>query len=262
MKENKILCWNVNGIRAAKGKGFLEWLYKENPDILCIQETKAHPNQLDPKLLQPEGYHTYWNYPERKGYSGVATFTREEPVNIQYGFGVSEFDAEGRVIMAQYPEFVIFNVYFPNGKKDDNRLKYKMDFYEAFLLHVELIRKQEKRIIVCGDFNTAHKEIDLARPKENEKVSGFLPVERAWIDKFVSHGWVDTLRYFNKEPGQYTWWDLKSKARERNVGWRIDYLFTTDSMTPSLSEAFIMPDVTGSDHCPVGIILKSAAGIA
>lgn len=260
MKEMKMLCWNVNGIRAVKEKGFLEWLSRESPDILCIQETKAHPDQLDPNLLQPEGYHAYWNYPEKRGYSGVATFTKEEPEDIQYGFGISEFDAEGRVITTRYPEFVIFNIYFPNGKKDENRLKYKMDFYEAFLQYVELIRKQEKRIIVCGDFNTAHKEIDLARPKENAKVSGFLPVERAWIDKFVAHGWIDTLRHFNNEPGQYTWWDLKSKARERNVGWRIDYFFTTENMLPSLSGAFIMPEVTGSDHCPVGIKLKSANG--
>jgi exodeoxyribonuclease III len=259
VKETKILCWNVNGIRAAKEKGFLEWLYRESPDILCIQETKAHPEQLDRSLRQPEGYHTYWGYPEKRGYSGVATLTKEEPIHVRNGFGIDEFDAEGRVIIAQYPEFIILNIYFPNGKKDESRLKYKMDFYEAFLQYVEPIRKQGKGIIVCGDFNTAHKEIDLARPKENEKVSGFLPVERAWMDKFISNGWVDTLRRFNREPGQYTWWDLKSRARERNVGWRIDYLFTTENLLPSLSEAFIMPGVMGSDHCPIGIILKKIA---
>jgi len=254
--EMKILCWNVNGIRAVKEKGFLDWLDTESPDIICLQETKAHPEQLDSNLLQPAAYYTYWNYPERRGYSGVATFTKEEPVRVQNGFGIDEFDMEGRVIITEYPELFIFNIYFPNGKKDESRLKYKMDFYEAFLQYVEQVRKQGKGIIVCGDFNTAHKEIDLARPKANEKVSGFLPEERAWIDRFISNGWVDTFRYFHREPDQYTWWDLKSRARERNVGWRIDYLFITENLLPSLSEAFIMPVVMGSDHCPVGIVLK------
>lgn len=257
MRETKILCWNVNGIRAVWGKGFLEWLYKERPDILCIQETKAHPEQLDINLRQLEGYHTYWSYPERKGYSGVATFTKEKPITVQSGFGIEEFDAEGRVVIAQYSEFIVFNVYFPNGKKDNSRLKYKMDFYKAFLQFVESVRTQGKRIIVCGDFNTAHKEIDLARPKENEKVSGFLPIERAWMDKFVAHGYIDAFRHFNGEPEQYTWWDLKSRARERNVGWRIDYFFITENLLPSLSKAFIIPEVMGSDHCPVGVILKT-----
>lgn len=252
----KILCWNVNGIRAVQKKGFLEWMQKESPDIICVQETKAHPEQLDKKLLQPEGYHTYWNHPEKKGYSGVAIFTKEEPEKVQYGFDIDLFDTEGRVIMSQYAEITIFNIYFPNGKKDNDRLQYKMDFYEIFLQYAEQIRKDVGRVIVCGDFNTAHKEIDLARPKQNEKVSGFLPEERAWIDKFIDHGWVDTFRYFNKEPEQYTWWDLKSGARERNVGWRLDYFFTTDNLIPSLADAFIMPDVMGSDHCPIGIVLK------
>ena len=259
MKEMKILCWNVNGVRAVRGKGFLEWLHAERPDILCLQETKAHPEQLDNELLEPQGYHAYWNYPERKGYSGVATFTREEPVRVRSGFGIDAFDTEGRVIITEYPEFLLFNVYFPNGKKDESRLKYKMDFYEAFLQFVEPVRAQGKKLIICGDFNTAHKEIDLARPKENEKVSGFLPIERAWMDEFVANGYVDTFRHFNKEPGQYTWWDLKSRARERNVGWRIDYFFVTENLLPSVSKAFIMPEVMGSDHCPVGITVRPSA---
>jgi len=238
MKEKRILCWNVNGIRAVRGKGFLEWLYRESPDILCVQETKASPEQLDEDLREPKGYHVYWNYPERKGY------------------GAREFDIEGRFIITEYPEFILLNVYFPNGKKDATRLKYKMDFYEACLDFIDRLKVKGERLIICGDFNTAHKEIDLARPKENEKLSGFLPMERDWMDKFVAHGYVDTFRHFNKEPNQYTWWDLKTRARERNVGWRIDYFFVTENLLPSVSKAFIMPEVMGSDHCPVGIILK------
>jgi exodeoxyribonuclease-3 len=257
MKETRLLCWNVNGIRAAQRSGFLEWLYRESPDILCVQETKANPEQLNQDLREPHGYHVYWNYPERKGYGGVATFTREKPLKVQNGFGVQEFDVEGRVVISEYPEFILFNVYFPNGKKDEIRLKYKLDFYDAFFDYIELLRQKGKRLIICGDYNTAHQEIDLARPKENEKVSGFLPIERAWMDKLVAHGYTDTLRHFSKEPDQYTWWDLKSRARERNVGWRIDYFFVTEDLLPSVSQAFIMPEVMGSDHCPIGIILKT-----
>lgn len=257
MKETKILCWNVNGIRAAQKHGFLEWLYRESPDILCLQETKAHPEQLGRDLQEPHGYHAYWNYPERKGYSGVATFTREKPLKVQNDFGVQDFDIEGRVIISEYPQFILFNVYFPNGKKDESRLKYKMDFYDVFLDVVEPLRQKDEKLIICGDFNTAHKEIDLARPKENENVSGFLPIERAWMDKLVAHGYIDTFRHFNKEPNQYTWWDLKSRARERNVGWRIDHFFVTENLLGSVSKAFIMPEVMGSDHCPIGIILKT-----
>ncbi len=257
MKEIKILCWNVNGIRAAGRKGFLEWLYGESPDIICLQETKAHPEQLDEDLREPHGYHAYWNYPETKGYAGVATFTKEEPLRVEEGFGIEKFDVEARAIITEHPEFVLFNVYFPNGKKNATRLKYKMDFYDAFLGFTESLKAQDKKLVICGDFNTAHKEMDLARPKENEKVSGFLPLEREWIDKFVAHGYVDTFRHFNKEPHQYTWWDLKTRARERNIGWRIDYFFVTENLLPSVSKAFIMPEVMGSDHCPIGIILKT-----
>ena len=256
MREIKILSWNVNGIRAAQRSGFLEWLNSESPDILCVQETKASPEQLDDELRAPPGYNVYWNYPERKGYSGVATFTREKPLRVEYAIGTQEFDIEGRIIISDYPEFTLFNVYFPNGKKDAERLQYKMDFYEAFLNFVEPFRQKGKKLITCGDFNTAHNEIDLARPKENEKVSGFLPRERAWMDKFIAHGHIDTFRYFHKEPNQYTWWDMKSRARERNVGWRIDYFFVSENLIKSVSKAFIMPEVTGSDHCPVGIVLE------
>ncbi len=257
-EETKLLCWNVNGIRAIKGKGFLDWLYKESPDILCLQETKAHTEQLDADLKEPQGYHTYWNYPERKGYSGVAIFTREEPLNVWYDFGKTKLDMEGRVVAAEYPEFILFNIYFPNGKKDQGRLDYKLAFYEAFLKYADTLKAAGKKLVICGDLNTAHNEIDLARPKENSKVSGFLPEERAWMDKFVAHGYVDTFRHFNKEPNQYTWWDMKSGARARNVGWRLDYFFVSEDLLPSVTRAFIMSEVMGSDHCPVGITLKMA----
>ena len=257
MKETKILCWNVNGIRAVQGKGFLEWLYAESPDILCLQETKAHPEQLSEDLREPRGYHSYWNNPERKGYSGVATFSKEPPRLVEYDFGAPEFDTEGRIIITEYPEFTLCNIYFPNGKKDGIRLQYKLDFYDAFLDFADSLKAKGSKLIICGDYNTAHKEIDLARPKENAKVSGFLPVERDWMDKLVAHGYIDTFRHFNREPHQYTWWDIKTGARARNVGWRIDYFFVTENLVNSISRAFIMSGVMGSDHCPIGIIVNS-----
>lgn len=256
MVEKKLLCWNVNGIRAIKGKGFFEWLNKESPDILCLQETKAQLDQLDADLKEPPGYHTYWAYPERKGYSGVAVFTKDKPLDIKYNLDATGLDPEGRVIIAEYPEFTLFNIYFPNGKSGAERLNYKMTFYDVFLKHADALKSEGKRLVICGDVNTAHKEIDLARPGPNSTVSGFLPIEREWIDKFISHGFVDTFREYNKEPQQYTWWDLKSGARARNVGWRIDYFFISDNLLPSLTKAFIQLEVMGSDHCPIGITLK------
>ncbi len=257
MKEMKLLCWNVNGIRAVKNKGFLEWLHKESPDVLCLQETKAHPEQLDKDLLEPEGYHPYWNSPERKGYGGVATFSRDKPLRAQYDLGAVNLDLEGRVIITEHPGFILFNIYFPNGKLGEERLKYKLDFYEAFLQYVDSLKAKGEKLVICGDVNTAHNEIDLARPKANAKVSGFLPVERAWIDKFIAHGFVDAFRHFNKEPDQYTWWDLKTGARARNIGWRLDYFFVSENLLPSVTRVFIMSGVMGSDHCPVGLILTA-----
>ena len=256
MKEIKLLSWNVNGIRSVKGKGFLEWFFKESPDILCLQETKAQPEQLDADLLEPEGYYTCWNFPERRGYSGVAVYTRDEPQNISYDLDEKSLDIEGRVIVAEYPGFTLMNIYFPNGKRDLERLEYKMAFYDVFLDFADKQRAKGMKLVICGDVNTAHKEIDLARPKANSTVSGFLPIEREWINKFVSHGYIDTFRIFNKESDQYTWWDMKSGARARNVGWRIDYFYVSDDLLSSLTGAFIMPEVMGSDHCPIGITLN------
>jgi exodeoxyribonuclease-3 len=256
VKGIRISCWNVNGIRAAEKKGFLTWLRQESPDIVCLQETKAQPGQISPEIVEPSGYHAYWNFPQRKGYSGVVTFTKEEPVKVENGFGIERFDVEGRVIIARYRQFSLFNVYFPNGKMSAERLKYKMDFYDAFLDYVGPLTDKGEKLVICGDFNTAHKEIDLARPKENEDVSGFLPMERAWMDEFVARGFVDTFRHFTKEPDQYTWWSPRSGARGRNIGWRLDYVFVTGNLLDSLAQASIRSEVMGSDHCPVDIELS------
>ena len=252
----RILSWNVNGIRAAYKKGLLDWFKKEDPDILCIQETKAHPEQLTDDLRNVDGYESYFSSAERKGYSGVAIYTKQKPKKVEHGFGVKKFDSEGRILVAEYPKFVLMSIYYPNGKASAERLKYKMEFYDAFLKFTNKLKKQGKNIIICGDVNTAHKEIDIARPKENEKVSGFLPEERAWIDKFLSNGYLDTFRMFNKEPDNYTWWDMITRARERNVGWRIDYFYVNEEFKKKVKDAFILADVMGSDHCPIGIELK------
>lgn len=251
----KILSWNVNGIRAAEKKGLYDFIKKESPDIFCLQEIKATPEQIPPHLRNPPGYHVFINPAEKGGYSGVATFTKEQPKETRKGFNIKKFDTEGRILINEFPSFTLFNIYFPNGKQGKERLDYKMDFYEAFLNNVDDLKLKGKNIIACGDFNTAHKEIDLARPKENQKISGFLPIERAWLDKFIEHGYTDTFRYFNKQPNQYSWWDIKSRARERNVGWRIDYFFTNNEFISHIKKAFIMQDVMGSDHCPVGILI-------
>jgi exodeoxyribonuclease III len=252
----KLLSWNVNGIRAAYKKGFLDWFKTAKPDILCLQETKAMKEQLPEDLLNVNGYTSYFSSAEKKGYSGTATYTKVIPVKVENGIGIKKFDSEGRFLVTEFEEFILFNIYFPNGKAKEERLQYKMDFYEAFLKHLKKLLKQGKKIVICGDVNTAHKEIDLARPKPNEKISGFLPQEREWIDKLLKTGFIDTLRVFNQKPEQYTWWDMMTRARDRNVGWRIDYFFISDNLKDNLKNAFILSEVMGSDHCPVGIELK------
>ncbi|MBN1258585.1 exodeoxyribonuclease III [Candidatus Peregrinibacteria bacterium] len=250
----KLLSWNVNGIRAALNKGFLEWLDKEKPDMLCLQETKAEKSQLPAEAVHPPRYHTYWDSSSvKKGYSGVALFSKEKPLKVERGLGIPKFDAEGRVLMAEYRRFLLYNVYFPNGKMGTDRLNFKLEFYEAFLKKIDALKKKGKKIIFCGDVNTAHEEIDLTHPRANEKISGFLPIEREWIDRVVKHGYLDSLREFHKESGIYSWWDLKSGARQRNVGWRIDYFFVQKELRKNLKSAFTLPEVMGSDHCPVGI---------
>jgi len=250
----RLLCWNVNGVRAIEKKGFLKWLAKESPDILCIQETKASPEQLSEALLKPAGYEAYWaSSTIKKGYSGVAVFSKTKPKKVTTGLGIKKFDLEGRTLMLDYGNFVLFNIYYPNGGEGNKRVSFKLEFYDAFLKVAESLKKKGKKIVCTGDFNTAHKEIDLARPQANETTTGFLPEERAWLDKFAAKGYVDTFRHFCKDPGHYTYWDYFTRARERNVGWRLDYFFVTPNVLPSLKSAFILSDVMGSDHCPLGI---------
>ncbi len=257
MLEMKILCWNINGIRAAYKHGFLEWLRQELPDILCLQETKATQEDLIPELKTPPGYLSFWNNPAKKGYCGVATYCREMPLEILKNIENAQFDTEGRILITRYNDFTLYNVYFPNGKQNAARLQYKLSFYDAILEDMERRRQKGENLIICGDYNTAHREIDLARPKENSKISGFLPVERAWLDKIIDLGYIDVFRYFNHLPGQYTWWDMKTRARERDVGWRIDYFFITANLLPRVTQAAILKDIMGSDHCPISLTLKT-----
>jgi len=254
----KIISWNVNGLRAAYKKGLTDWLTSASPDILCLQETKATLDQLPEELIEPSGYHSYWHASQQKGRSGVAVYTRMKPSLVDLKLGKEEFDEEGRLVRLDFKDFVLFNVYFPNGKASPERLKFKLEFYDFFLEYIEQLRKKFSNLIFLGDLNTAHQEIDIARPRENEKRSGFLPIERQWIDRTISRGYVDTFRHFYPDKIQYSWWDLKTRARERNVGWRIDYVFVTQAMIKSVKSAFILSDVMGSDHCPVGIELETA----
>ncbi|HCK98957.1 MAG TPA: exodeoxyribonuclease III [Candidatus Marinimicrobia bacterium] len=249
----QIISWNVNGIRSAYSKGLLDWLNRQSPDILCIQETKANMAQIPYDLLDFNGYQSIFSSASKIGYSGVALFTKIRPKSIQTGFGIEKFDREGRIIVAEYDDFVLLNIYFPNGQKNEERLQYKLDFYDAFLDYVDRLDREAKNIIICGDINTAHKEIDLSRPRQNQMISGFLPIEREWIDKFISHGYVDTFRMFHPEPNQYTWWSLRTRAREKNIGWRIDYFFVNERFRESVANSFILADVYGSDHCPIGL---------
>ena len=252
----KLYSWNVNGIRAAERKGFLDWLDQIQPDVLCLQETKARVDQLGSSLIKDHGYHTYWHSAQKAGYSGVATFCKEEPYFIQEGLGIDRFDSEGRVLITEHENFLLYNIYFPNGQKDDTRLNYKLDFYDELLPIVNDQVENGNNVIITGDWNTAHNAIDLARPKENEKTSGFMPLERQRIDTYVSHGWVDTFRHFHSDSDRYTWWTYRFGARERNIGWRIDYFFVNEILVEQLDNADIHPDIMGSDHCPVSLTLK------
>ena len=256
MATKRIISWNVNGLRAAHKKGILEWMATDAPDILCIQETKANEDQLPDEIREIPGYKSYFFSAERKGYSGVAIYSKLEPVSVTNGFGVEEFDSEGRTLVADFGEFLLYCVYFPNGKGSPERLDYKMRFYDAFLEEIDRQVDSGRNVVICGDVNTAHKEIDIARPKENAKVSGFLPMEREWQDKLLSHGHLDTLRMFNDAPDLYTYWDTITRARDRNVGWRIDYFYVNQGLESQVKDAYILADIMGSDHCPIGIDLE------
>jgi exodeoxyribonuclease-3 len=254
----RIISWNVNGIRAAQKKGFLEWVEKESPDVLCLQETKISEDQIEEELKNPRGYKTFWNSGERRGYSGVAVFLKEDPVSINKKFSSKFLNDEGRVIETEFEDFILFNIYFPNGQKDEERLAYKLKFYEVFLKYALNLKKEKKKeIVVTGDFNTAHTEIDLKNPKENQNYSGFMPIERKWIDKYIEAGFKDIFRDLHSgETGHYTWWTYRFQARKRNVGWRIDYFMITSDLSEKVADCGILKDVEGSDHCPIYLDLK------
>ncbi len=252
----RLYSWNVNGLRAAHKKGFLDWIEATQPDVIGLQETKCHPQQLPKELESVAGYHCYWASATRKGYSGVALFSKTKPKSVNIGLGVDDYDCEGRTIIAEYPDFVLITAYFPNGSRDHKRVPFKMKYYATFLDYCNRLRAEGKSIIFCGDVNTAHREIDLARPKQNVKTTGFLPEERAWIDEVVAEGYVDTFRHlYPEQTDAYTWWSNIGGARSRNVGWRIDYFFTSSDLTPRIANAEIHTDVFGSDHCPVSLTL-------
>ncbi len=252
----KLLSWNVNGLRAAHRNGFLDWLESQAADVVCVQESRAAPEQLRKELLRPLGYHSYWAPAQKKGYSGVATYCRRKPMDVRVGLGNKAIDCEGRVLLTEFPSFLLVNTYFPNSQRGGARLSYKLKFCAALLRRLNRYRRAGKRIVLCGDTNIAHKPIDLTNPKQNQKNAGYLPEERAWMTRFARHGYTDTFRYFCDEPGHYTFWSQRSNVRERNIGWRLDYFWVSKELVPKLVSATIQPEVMGSDHCPVGLELK------
>ena len=252
----KISSWNLNGIRAAYQKGLLDWIKKDDSDIFCFQEIKANENQIPEELLALDSYQTYINPAQKAGYSGVALFTRLKPEEVEFGIGVENFDREGRVIKIRFPDFTLFNVYFPNGQRSQERVGFKLEFYEYLLDICKKLMDQGENVIVTGDFNTAHNEIDLKNPKPNMKNSGFLPEERAWIDRYLKNGFTDIYRELYPEKVEYTWWSYRNSARERNIGWRLDYFLITDGIKPLVLDIQNQTEIPGSDHCPVSLILK------
>ncbi len=257
----RVLSWNVNGLRAATRKGFGNWLAKCDAQIVGLQEVRALPEQLDEKIVNPEGWHTRFSAAARKGYSGVGLYSRMVADRVETSLGEERFDCEGRVQLARFGRLFVANVYFPNGNgkdRDNSRVPYKLDFYRSLFELLERKRKGGYRVLVMGDFNTAHLEIDLARPKQNRKTSGFLVEECQELDRWLNAGWIDTLRHFDDSPGRYSWWSQRGGARERNVGWRIDYILASPSAKPFLRSAYIDAHVEGSDHCPVGVDLDPA----
>jgi len=258
-KKIKLISWNVNGIRAAFKKDFLKSHQQMGADIFAIQETKLQALQITDEMKDIEDYKAFWSHASvKKGYSRVCTYTRIKPNRIRYGIGDPKFDNEGRIIEMDFDDFVFFNVYFPNGQMSEERLQYKLDFYEEFFKYADAYKNQGRSLIIAGDYNTAHNEIDLKNPKPNEKTSGFLRIERDWLDRIIENGYIDTYRYFYPDTVKYSWWTYRFKARDRNIGWRIDYFFVTKDIIDKgwVKEAFIDNDIFGSDHCPVGLVIE------
>lgn len=247
----KIITYNVNGIRAAMTKGFTDWLKAANPDILCLQEIKAEQSQVDVAEFEKLGYHHYWYPAQKKGYSGVAIFTKQKPDHIEYGCGIAEYDAEGRVIRADYGDVSVISVYHPSGSSGEDRQAFKMVWLADFQKYVDSLKKKRQKLIISGDYNICHQAIDIHNPKSNANTSGFLPEEREWIDLFMKSGFIDSFRHFNKEPHNYSWWSYRANARAKNLGWRIDYNLVSNNLLPNLKRAAILPEAKHSDHCPV-----------
>ena len=251
----RAISWNVNGIRAVLKKGLLEWFNETKPDILCLQESRAMPEDVRNEMELFTGYKTYWHPAQKKGYSGVCTFSKKDPISVRT-MGIDEFDLEGRVQALEYKDFFMVNAYFPNSQAERARIDYKLSFCESMTEFCNKLRDSGKHVILCGDYNIAHEEIDLARPKQNQDNPGFLPEEREAMTDFLNAGYVDTFRHFNKEPDNYTWWSYRFRAREKNLGWRIDYHCVNKEFLPKIKKSEILSNVMGSDHCPVSIIIN------
>lgn len=247
----KIISYNLNGIRAALNKGLLEWLQAANPDIICIQETKAQPDQIDQQLFENLGYNCYFHSAQKKGYSGVALFSKTKPDHVEIGCGISKYDEEGRVLRADFNDFSVMSVYMPSGSSGDERQAFKMEWLSDFQQYIDQLKKDRKKMLICGDYNICHKPIDIHNPIANANTSGFLPEERQWIDDFIKSGFIDTFRHFNPNPHHYSWWSYRANSRAKNLGWRIDYNMATDNLKENLKRAAILPDAMHSDHCPV-----------
>jgi exodeoxyribonuclease-3 len=247
----KIITYNVNGIRAAMSKGFIEWMRNEAPDVLCLQEIKASPDQVGVFEFEELGYHHYWYPAQKKGYSGVAIFSKEKPKNITYGCGIKNYDDEGRILRADFENYSIMSVYHPSGSSGEDRQAFKMQWLSDYQNYINDLRKKIPNLILCGDFNICHKAIDIHNPKSNANTSGFLPEEREWMDKFIHSGFVDSFRHLNSNPHHYTWWSYRAGSRGKNLGWRIDYNMVAESLQSKIKNAKILPDVVHSDHCPV-----------
>lgn len=251
----RLISWNVNGIRSAIRKGFWAWLAADNPDILCLQETRIQSDQLTDRMRAPDGYRTFWHAAERRGYSGVATFCRVQPRAVHQGLGQTHFDLEGRTLITCHSAFTLVNAYFPSGKRSQERVAFKIDFYNHLLDFCDDLRVQGHHLIVCGDFNTAHMPIDLARPTQNKRTSGFLPEERQALTRWLERGFVDVFRHLHPAVEEYTWWTYRFNARARNIGWRLDYFLLSEELMPHVQDAQILGDIVGSDHCPIELQL-------
>lgn len=248
----KIISYNVNGIRAAINKGFLEWLQATNADIVCLQEIKATPDQVANLIdLERMGYHHFWYPAQKKGYSGTAIFSKQQPLHVEYGCGIEPYDNEGRVIRADFEGFSVISAYFPSGSSGDERQAFKIRFLEDFNIYANRLKVQFPNLLICGDYNICHKAIDIHNPKSNANSSGFLPEERDWMENFMNSGFVDTFRHLNQDPHHYTWWSYRAGARSKNLGWRIDYHLVTKEMASKIKRAAILPEAKHSDHCPI-----------